>query len=572
MKKFITSAADGFFLLLAVLMPLKLGTLALMPETSNFFPESFFDSLIVSWSSNLFGAFSGIALLLQLAAAAAERKNTAFNLNELFFILLPLLGSIPGFFRAENPELALLYLIHFLSLSSFFAAAALYSRRIPEAGKRFFTALTAGTLILGFLGLHQYFFGFQELRDYVAEQQKNGMILPEAIMARVNDNRVYATFTSCNNLAGYLLLTIPPAAAVIWLQSGEKPLSTRSRQIFTLLLTAMLAAVLLLTKSRAAYLSLAVGAAAAVILLFKFSRKLKIALIVIIALGIAGGAFYIHHRGRGFLSMEARADYIRTSVIMLGEHPFAGAGWGGFFYQHMQKKLIDSAEAAHDPHNIFLSFASQAGILGLSAAMLMLLTPVWLLFREKKRSVIQTAALIGGGLWILHSMMDVNFLYPASFGMFGGVMIFACRDCRCPRLNLNTAWKKAAAGILPAIIAAGALWGSCHAVKGEYLLYQFTREPFASPGEERRAFEKLQQARPYSSVPYFVFGDMLLKRGDFAAAGYCFLEAAKLEPSRPMLYHRLAIIAEKYGEKESAGKYRAKCRNLFPRNPDYANY
>lgn len=572
MKRFPASFADGAFFLLVLLMPLKLGTLALMPETSNFFPEQAADYLVVSWSPALFGVFAGAALLLQLAAALAERKRLEFDRVELFFSVLPLLGGAPGFWGAENRELALQYFVHLLSLSAFFAAAAVYSRRAPASAERFAAALGAGTVALGFLGLHQYFFGFRELREYIAERIARGEAIPEPIMARVNDDRVYASFTSCNNLAGYLLLVIPPAAVWLWQKCGKIRPAKYSRLFLALPVTFALTAVLLTTKSRAAMLSLAIGGAAAASGVLKIPRRAKFALLVLILLSVAAGGYYIRFYGRGFLSMEARADYVRSAALLWTEHPVAGAGWGEFFYAHMRKKQIESAEAAHDPHNIFLSFASQAGTWGLLASLLMLLTPLVALYRQKDRSPAGTAALLGGGLWVIHSCMDVNFLYPASFGMFGALMIVSCRELRLPSVVPSGAAAKRfflPAFLLAAAAGAGAAYGSMHIFRGERLLYDFTREPYASATEEYAAFERLRKQRPYSSVPYFLYGDMLLRRNDLAGAERCYHEAVSRERSRPSLYWQLGKVAERRGDADGAEAYRAEARKLFPRNPEY---
>ena len=88
------------------------------------------------------------------------------------------------------------------------------------------------------------------------------------LQAKIADTRVYATFVSCNALAGFLLLLLPVAiwAAARWAERFE-PVRV-SRILFPVIAGGILAAVLLMTKGRGAFLAaiLTLGAAALTLL------------------------------------------------------------------------------------------------------------------------------------------------------------------------------------------------------------------------------------------------------------------------------------------------------------------
>lgn len=160
-------------------------------------------------------------------------------------------------------------------------------------------------------------------------------------------------------------------------------------------------------------------------------------LIAAAVLVIAGGALYIHHRGRGFGSMEERVDYLRTSFRMVLEHPLTGHGWGGFFYRHMQLKSSDTDESAHDPHNLIASFATQAGIPAGLLAAAAFLYPLWLLGKRvrrlrrepgRSRDWFPEMAFWGEIAFLLHALMDVDLAIPANMAAAGMVVVAALTE------------------------------------------------------------------------------------------------------------------------------------------------
>lgn len=70
--------AGGLLLALTFLMPLKFGTLAVMPEATGLYPGDLFSWAIISWPAHSFGLFSG-GLLLLLAPAAFRCGRELFS-------------------------------------------------------------------------------------------------------------------------------------------------------------------------------------------------------------------------------------------------------------------------------------------------------------------------------------------------------------------------------------------------------------------------------------------------------------------------------------------------------------
>ncbi len=563
MKNTAGKAADRLLLLLAVLLPYKFATISLLPETCNFFADNLFDFAITSWTANLFGIPAGLALLM--ACTAADKDGLRFSPVQLCVMLSPLAAALPGCINGTNFELKLLYFAHFFIISVFLTAVTI---RLNSGGEDFsrkmFCAMTIALLLVCLSGAYQYFAGFEELREYA-----KGKELSEAVRARIADNRVYATFTSCNNLAGFLLLTVPAALLMIWrfLRCFEPAKYTL--MLFFPWAAVLCAGVLAATKSRAAFLSLAAGGVIALFLLpgkyLKLRWKVLSAVIILSALTL--GAYVIHTRGRGFDSMLARADYLRSSAILWEEHRLFGCGWGEFFYRHMGLKRIVSNEAAHDPHNIFATFASQCGTAGVVLiAIFLFYTPLLLLKRlmsgelppEKKT---ETAAVLSGlVLFILHSCMDANVMYTALLCYAGTLMLCADSDT-CPD-GKKTAVSSFMKIPLAAAAAAGVML-SVYLTCGEKALDDLGADGLSERELEER-LEYLQKIRPYSAVSHLAAGKCFMYKNNAPAAVAAYSRACELEPGRPDNYRRLAAALEADLRHEEAAQALAEAKRRFP--------
>lgn len=584
MKKLLQTSAEAWVLLLTFLLPLKFGVFAGMPEAAGLFPEDLFSYLVINWSATAFGLLSAPALLLCLAAFPAgcgQYRRGAWAFAMIWSVGL-VLGSLPGLCRVSSWEFAPLQLNHFGAIGSYALAVYLLAAAGEEKQKHLCGALWAGFLLTVWFGIEQYFWGFARARAYLEQQAAAGMAVGEVLQARTDDTRVFATFTSCNSLAGYLLLLTPLMTFYAW-KLGEKVEPARiSRWLFAGITGAGGTAVFLLTKSRAGYLALAMTLGL-LLLFWPMKKWKKVLLIGFIVCGVLAGAWYIHAHGRGFRSMTARADYLRSSVILLAGSPVTGCGWGEFFFRHPGIKKVQDKEAAHDPHNL-LATQAQAGLGAVLLALAGMALPfgVWLC-RRKRGTVTPRDKVLLAGLtgFLLHAMMDIDLQIPglmASF--FAAAALLLCREV--PEGKVLPRAGVVQAVVLPTgiLLAGWTFYSSGCELHSEMLLEDLqkvtrlrdlTREERqqVTPDRVNRALLRAADARPRSSHPWSMAGDFYWSIGDPDQADMLYQEALKRSPCRAGLYAMRARIALSRGDRAGAEKWMSRARALFPHHPGY---
>ncbi len=565
--------------LITFLLPLKFGVFAAMPEGGAFFPGDFFSYLVINWAATAFGFLTAPALLLVMAAFPEGFRKESPGLCFAFIWSLGIAaGMLPGLVHISTWDFARLELNHIFSIGCYAMAAWGLCAGSDSRRKHLMTALWLGFLPAVWFGLEQYFWGFRRSREFLEAQIAEGKIVNQVLRARVFDDRVFGTFTSGNSLAGYLLLLAP--LMTVWsARIGERFEPARlSRVLFAGITAAGALAVFLMTKSRAGFLALAMTGVLT-LLLYPMKRLWRIFFISVILLGIAGSAWYIHARGRGFLSMTARADYLRSSVLLLAENPAAGCGWGEFFFEHVRIKQVRDHEAAHDPHNLLMTCAqSGTGLVLLAIAGLMI--PVTVLLKKRKAgwTDMEKAGLFGLAAFYFHAMMDIDFQIPGLMAAYFAVGAYLLTgSANGPELGK---WKTMLKMML-CILAAGAFWSSVLELRGEIALERLkeTIHPSLLPGEPPprpagpeevdAALLKAVKARPYSSQPWSFSGDYYLMMNELDRAESDYRESLKRSPKRAGIYARLAKIAEKRGDQAAAGRLMEKAHRLFPNNPAY---
>ncbi len=582
MKRWTERIAIGYFLLLTFLLPLKFSSLAVAIESSAYFPSEWWGYVLVAWPSATFTAAAGLGLLLMLCIVPVPHWNG--RSTELGTVLgwgtLLVLGALPGFYGASCMDFPVFTLVHLLGVAAYAWTAFLLFSAYPVWRERLPDLLVLGVLLVAALGLEQYFISFEETRRMVELQREQGMAISDVLLARVADDRVFSTMAGSGALAGYLLLLSPLALHRVWRWCGRIQEKAAARMIFVPLAALLLGSVFLLARSRAAFLALAMGVALAA-LAWPMARRWKVALVALSVCVIIGGALYIHHRGRGFESMEARADYIRSSVILLVQHPVLGAGWGEFFHKHTRLKQIQSNEAAHDPHNIVLSYAAQCGVPGLLAILFALGFPLWRLARKLRRefkaagrvSGTPLAILIGYVLFVLHALMDMDFLIAGSLAAAAALLLSEAWESESP--------PSPPAGWIPrlalAVAASFTLGTGVWAVAGEY---EFERlqtlcRPFepgaypATPPEVERQRLALARYRPWSPFGWAQLGDYYQSRREPDRARECYKEALKRSPERAGFHLRLFHLELAAGNADAAMQSLRKVYEFFPGHPEH---
>lgn len=576
-ENFFRKAAGSFFCLLVFLMPLKYGTIAAMPEVSSFYPDRAPDYLIVSWPAASFGVFAGIALLMVLAAFPVKARKTDLTLCALLFGIAPVIAGIWGKIISTSSFYSQAVLCHITGVCAFILTAAVLVMYDKVWQKRILYSLGAGTFILTLTAFHQYFFGFEEMKEFAKMQEKDGIVFSEAIRLKLLDGRVYGAMSSANLLSGFMLVAAPILVSCAIISSRRFEPQKLALKLFCAAAVVLGFGTLLMTKTRGAFLALAVTA---VIWLFstgKIKRSIKFVMTGVIAAAIVAGAIYIQYRGRGFGSMGERAGYMKTSLVMLCEKPLAGHGWGEFFYRHMELKTTSSNESAHNPHNIIADFAVHtggiAGVIALSA-FIYFIFKLWK--RRDEAGLLEYACLWGSIAGFIHCLGDINTQSPAVIS----VLLIAILVCQSDPEESREFSGKVTLALKPVIIltAAGSIYGNYLYLKGDAALNRLeercsppVKEKFylSTPGNVRRALDNVNKLRPDHPFAYGNAANYFMAHRDLDTAEKYYLAALKLDPRRPGTLRKLADIAEAKGDALRAKELRERAHKLFPSNPEY---
>ena len=279
--------------------------------------------------------------------------------------------------------------------------AYLLIRNLPRSrgeSRAVASALVLTAVTLAIYGLLQIGFEHPELRDAyrkdpratLAQMGADPNLAADDPERRRLEDRLLgsrepnATFALANTLAGVL---VGPSVVLLALVQGlmaRRDARTRLPLSLAALPLIVLLAVLLLTKSRSAYLGLAV----AMLVLALRARKrvspraivlgsfgLALALGALIAAGVAAGQLDRQVVTEATKSLTYRVEYWRGAWGVIGDGPgrwWSGVGPGNFSNSYLKHKLPQSSEEIADPHNLILDVWATAGLPAVLALLLAL--------------------------------------------------------------------------------------------------------------------------------------------------------------------------------------------------------
>lgn len=567
-------AAGTVLTLLAFLLPLKFGGLAVMPEAGGFYPTEWSSWLVVTFPPHALGLCSGAALALTLAAARPPTARSAKFI--LLWCVLPTLAALPGLRHGWSDE-SWGEVSNLLGIGAFGAAAALQSAADARWGKRFAGAFLLGGMFCAVYGVYQFFYGLDELRAFTAEQIASGVDVPESLRRKLADPRIFSTMASCNALTSLMLMLIP----IAWLRAGEwgrkfTPESV-SRWVFRGVFFGLILLNLIFAASRGALFCLVGAGMLAVFSLPGPRPGLRLTALALALAILGGGLLFAVRYGRGLGSMTERADYLRTAAILTAEHPVSGGGWGEFFRRHMTIKRSDIGESARDPHNVVAAFASQAGVLSGIAMLAVLIVPLAALWKRRFAPGFPAAVFWSGALFTLHSLLDCDWhvpALPAAMGMLYAAAWAETDDAAAPlRRRYDVALKLLLTAL--AIAAAGC---NLHYLRGDMALARLNDRLHPASAEQAAAvagwdvatlFRRAEALRPRSAAIRQMKGDWLWRNADLPGAEKCYFQALALDPRRPGTWARLAQLAAMRGAPDEAYRRMRRAQEIFPKNPRY---
>jgi O-antigen ligase len=273
--------------------------------------------------------------------------------------------------------------------------------------------LIIAAAIVSLYGIYQYFWGLDETRNWVLQQ--NIQFHP-GVLSRLGINQAFSTFVIRNALAGYLLLILPLCISLFFI----------SKSFYKLLLSIAAASIVLclyLTYSKGGWgIFLILVLVSILILIYKkFRRKKKfyiVSISAVVCLVIFSAIFLkitdeTHMVYDTLGSFKARLNYWRACPGMVKDFPFgSGIDTFGSIYP---KYKIPHAEEVQLAHNNFLQLWTETGILGVLSFLL-----IWVVFFRDWRKTFRITHVralsigmyVGCGAFLIHSLVDFDFYVP----------------------------------------------------------------------------------------------------------------------------------------------------------------
>lgn len=429
-------AGIGFALIL-----IKIATPVVLPslfDTPGGLAEIASQPWPATWGIGLVAALAAAGLLC--ARLEVPRPAWAFGMPAAW-----LAWQFVAAWRSVDPGLTVRTLRHFTAAVVCFYLGWLVLGRVARQ-RVFWWAMFAGFVFVLCTGFRQYYAELPATREYVeANERTRWLNVPETgpereeflrnreqflqrgILVRVADGyranpeflkriqggRVSATFGYPNALAGVILLLLPVMLAVLWQNTANWP--RLAREVALALLGYMAMACLFWSGSKSGWL-IALALAAVAGLHLPIPRKFKVAAVAAMLIaGTAGFAWkFSDYFKRGATSVGARVACWQVALRTATEHPLLGTGPGSFGRIYETKKRPD-AEMARLAHNDYLEQASDSGLPGFAAYVVIWPVGLWVLYRGSRpaNGGMTFAVWLGLAGWAAQSVVEFNLYMPA---------------------------------------------------------------------------------------------------------------------------------------------------------------
>jgi hypothetical protein len=291
--------------------------------------------------------------------------------------------------------------------------------------------IVALSIIVSGYGLYQYFWGFDQIYQYIFYAASD-QVLKVPALQRIAERRVSSTLALPGTLWGFLVCAIP-FHGLLWNRQ-------RALNGVLLLSLALLLTTGFLTRSFGFLLGLLVLTVATMLL--KHSRLIWNRVTpLIVVLAVTGGLFYSARRAaiEGQNPAGLRLKSWISAWNMFGENPL-GTGLNTFGVLYPVYMQPDANETQF-VHNTFFQLLAELGYpLIIALAVVLVINADKLRLRERlnrARSSHQFWLLLTLAVWIVHNFVDIN-IYFESIGVLGAVTIgalFAREQIEFPRLS-----------------------------------------------------------------------------------------------------------------------------------------
>jgi len=319
-------------------------------------------------------------------------------------------------------------------------------------------------------GLEQYFVSLPADRERYAVDPEGalrdaGVFAPPGsrqrflFEQRVNSTEPMGTFALANSLAGFLA---PWLVVTLGVGLSLRFVGRHTLRVALGLACAglLMAACLLLTKSRSATLAVACGVAA-LVLIVGWRRSARLTAMVAAGLvaavtALCAGAIVVGALDRQVLteagkSLAYRWQYWQAAWHMIRNYPWTGCGPGNFQGSYTRYKLPEASEVVADPHNFLMEIWATAGTPAMLAFLAIWGCVAWQLLRTWRSHDVAKIQL---------AESDPHARGAENYILVGGVTGFALALALGPLATVPLTVPAAAAGlaIAAAIVALAYPW------------------------------------------------------------------------------------------------------------------
>lgn len=287
----------------------------------------------------------------------------------------------------------------------------LFSRRdVSDHVPQFIWGLVLSLVMVLWIGWDQHFGGLEATRRMVYEQE-GWQNLPKDYLKKLSSDRIFSTLVYPNALAGAILLFAPVSIFAIY--------SLRYRYRFVIYATFLglfiyaSGACLVWSGSKAGWLI------AVFMLGFAFwsqeslrrYRRWTIATVLVLGFGLFVARYQAYFK-KGATSVGARFDYWSAASRTVVQRPLLGSGPGTFSVMYRAVKAPES-EMALLAHNDYLEQASDSGVVGGIAYLLLFPAALIRIYRYSNRVPLVFSIWIGLLGWALHGCVEFGLYIPA---------------------------------------------------------------------------------------------------------------------------------------------------------------
>ncbi len=284
--------------------------------------------------------------------------------------------------------------------------------------QRLLTALFALTCFEVFYGLFLLFTGSHCLLWYCKPEYGNF------------GSRLHGTYRNPDHMAGFLEMVVPLSMAQILSKRLFSPFKSeeRARRLLGIFFIMIFVIGLFLTISRAGIIAFLIGMA-----YFYFSGKketegwghnfylkILVTLVLIYLLWIGIGPIIDRFWSAASSLRNDRGVVWRDTLNLVKDYPIFGTGFGSYRFVYPKYKSLLSQAIYRSPHNDYLMFLAEGGIVSLLAFL-------WLIFNALKNlvkgnSLLARGATAGFVSLLVHSFFDFNLQIPANAWIFAVLM------------------------------------------------------------------------------------------------------------------------------------------------------